>query len=95
MDGLVLQVLLLKRLLHLEVGLSFALDSLLFVVANDTSVHGLYENVRSYTVWREMSLTALSCCCAKWTNATVPIATAQVVASVIWDARDIVTALCS
>lgn len=93
MDSLVLQVLLLKCLLHLEIGLSFALDSLLFVVANDTSVHGLYKNVRSCTMWREIPLTALSCCCAKWTNATVPIATAQVVASVIWDARDIVTGL--
>jgi hypothetical protein len=94
MDSLVLQVLLLEGLLHLEIGLSFALDSLLFVIANNTSVHSLHKNVRSCIMWRETSLTALSCFCEKCTNATVPIATAQVVARVIWDARDILTVSC-
>lgn len=44
MDRLILQVLFLELLLHFEVGLSFALDSLLLVVANDTSVHSLYKS---------------------------------------------------
>jgi hypothetical protein len=44
MDRLILQVLFLELLLHFEVGLSFALDSLLLVVTNDTSVHSLYKS---------------------------------------------------
>lgn len=44
MDRLILQVLFLELLLHFEVGLSFALDSLLLVVTNDTSVHSLYRS---------------------------------------------------
>jgi hypothetical protein len=44
MDSLILQVLCLELLLHFEVGLSLALDSLLLVVTNDTSVHSLYKS---------------------------------------------------
>jgi len=87
MDRLILQVLFLELLLHFEVGLSFALDSLLLVVTNDTSVHSLYK-VSFNVLWRDEPLTALSACCEKWTKATTPIAVAQVVANVIWDARD-------
>ena len=47
-----------------------------------------YIKVNFYILWRDEPLTALSCCCAKWTKATTPIAVAQVVANVIWDARD-------
>lgn len=45
MDSLVLQVLFLESLLHLEIGLTLAFDSLLLVITDDTSVHGL-NNVR-------------------------------------------------
>lgn len=43
MDRLILQVLFLKSFLHLEVGLSFALNPLLFIVTNDTGVHSLLK----------------------------------------------------
>ena len=50
MDSLVLQVFFLEGLLHLEVGLSFTLDSLLFVVANYTGVHGLQDFIKMYVL---------------------------------------------
>jgi hypothetical protein len=40
----------LEGFLHLEVGLSLTLDSLLFVVANHTGVHGLQDSINMYVL---------------------------------------------
>jgi hypothetical protein len=73
----------LEGFLHLEVGLSLTLDSLLFVVANHTGVHGLQDSINMYVLLYGVRFNEQPC------PASAQIAVAQVVASVIWDARDI------
>lgn len=52
MNRLVLQILFLQSFLHIEVSLPFALDSLLLVVPDNASVHGLYKSqIRCLVAW--------------------------------------------